>query len=148
MSILIKAVQRRNPLDKNAPLKWYPVQNSTGLVDETEVADQIADETTLNPSEALMAIRQFRKILQRLLLDGHSVKLRNWGTFNTSLNTKGADNKEDLTVGNIQKVNINFLAGEDLKIAMQRANFVWIDKLVEGKKTGSEGGGEDRPEIE
>ena len=57
MSILIKAIQRANPRDKNAPKKWYVVQNSTGLIGETEVADLIADETTLNPAEALMSLR-------------------------------------------------------------------------------------------
>ena len=45
------------------------------MVDESEVAMLIAEETTLNPMEAAMAIRQLRKVMQRLLLDGKSVKL-------------------------------------------------------------------------
>ena len=87
MAILIRAIQRANPRDKNAPKKWYAVQNSTGLVPETKVAELIADETTLNPSEALMSIRQLRKVIQRLMADGHSVKLGDWGTFSPSLNS-------------------------------------------------------------
>lgn len=141
MSILIKAVQRRNPRDMKAEKKWYPVQNSTGQVDETKVADLIADETTLNPAEALMAIRQFRKILQRSLLDGHSVKLGNWGSFSVTLATKGEATKEALTARNIQKVNIVFLPGEDLKNAMQKAEFIWLDK-----PSSSESGENERPD--
>lgn len=150
MSIFLKPVQRRNPLDEDAPAKWYPVQYTTKLVDETEVAELVADETTLNPMEALMAIRQLRKIVQRLLLDGKSVKLGNWGTFNVTLNTEGADTKEELTANNVKRVNINFQAGNDLKNAMQKADFVWLNKIA-GTKTTVSGGSteeEDGPQVQ
>lgn len=144
MSILIKPVQRANPSNKTAAKKWYFVQNSTGMVDETKVAELIADETTLNPAEALMAIRQLRKVMQRLLMDGHSVKLGNWGTFSVTLSTNGGETKDALTAKSINKVNINFQAGEELKTAMQKADFVRIDKLGTGDGTGT---GDDKPDI-
>lgn len=158
MSIFLKPVQRYNPLDKDAPAKWYPVQYTVQLVNETEVAELVADETTLNPMEALMAIRQLRKVVQRLLLDGKSVKLGNWGTFNVTLNTEGADTAEELTANHVKRVNVNFQAGEDMKTAMQKADFVWLNKIVGMENAGepetpgeSEIPGEleeDRPEIE
>lgn len=135
MSIPLKRIARKNPMKPDEVARWYPVQNSTGMIDEDKVAELIADETTLNPVEALMAIRQLRKVAQRLLMDGHSVKLGNWGTFSVTLKTKGADKKEDVKVGNIEKVNVNFQAGEDLKTAMQKAEFIWIDKMVETTET-------------
>ena len=148
MAILIRAIQRANPRDKDAPKKWYAVQNSTGLVPETKVAELISDETTLNPSEALMSIRQLRKIIERLMADGHSVKLGDWGTFSPSVNSKGKDKKEDLKATDINAV-INFQPGEELKAAMQKVEFIWIDKLIEGKtNTGGGSGEDDRPVIE
>lgn len=151
MSIFLKPVQRRNPLKPDEAMKWYPVQNTVKMVDESEVAELIADETTLNPMEAQMAIRQLRKIVQRLLLDGKSVKLGNWGSFNVSLNTEGAATKDALTARNVKSVNINFQPGDELKAAMQKADFVWLNKMVEGKPSepespdsgdGGDGGGE------
>lgn len=144
MSIFLKPVQRRNPADEDAPMKWYPVQYTTKLVDETEVAELIADETTLNPMEAQMAIRQLRKVVQRLLLDGKSVKLGNWGTFNVTLNTEGADTKDALTARNVKMVNINFQPGTELKAAMQRADFVWLNKIT-ADTNGS--GDSDSPDV-
>lgn len=141
MSLFLKPVQRHNPLDKDAPMKWYPVQYTTKLVDESEVAELIADETTLNPMEAQMAIRQLRKVVQRLLLDGKSVKLGNWGTFNVTLSTEGVATKELLTARNVKAVNINFLPGDELKAAMQKADFVWLDKIA-ATSGGSGGSGE------
>lgn len=151
MSIFLKPVQRRNPLKPEEAMKWYPVQNTVKMVDESEVAELIADETTLNPMEAQMAIRQLRKIVQRLLLDGKSVKLGNWGSFNVSLNTEGSATKDELTARNVKSVNINFQPGDELKAAMQKADFVWLNKMVEGNTPGTpdtpeEGGGGETPD--
>lgn len=46
MSIFLKAVQRINPSEPDEPKKWYPVQYTTKMVDENEVAMLIADKTT------------------------------------------------------------------------------------------------------
>lgn len=137
MSIFLKPVQRHNPQKPEEAMKWYPVQYTTKLVDENEVAELIADETTLNPMEAQMAIRQLRKVVQRLLLDGKSVKLGNWGTFNITLNTEGSPTKEALTARNVKTVNINFQPGDELKTALQKADFVWLNKIAEGTGSGS-----------
>lgn len=55
MAILVKPVQRVNPADKDAAKKWYVTQVTTAQVDETQVAMDLADETTLN-----LAIGQIR----------------------------------------------------------------------------------------
>ena len=46
MSIFLKALQRINPQDPKAPKWWFPVQYTTKMVDENEVAMLIADKTT------------------------------------------------------------------------------------------------------
>ena len=151
MTILIKPVQRANPQDAEAPKKWYPVQQTTKQVDETEVAMEIADETTLNPSEALMAVRQLRKIVLRNLLDSKSVRLGNWGSFYATLSTEGAPTKEALTARNVKSVNIIFQPGEELKAAMQHADFAWINKMMEGRNPSATpeqpGGGDQNEDI-
>ncbi len=126
MSIFLKAVQRINPQRPDDPKKWHPVQYTTRLVDEDEVAALMADETTLNAMEAAMAIRQLRKVVQRLLLDSKSVRLGDWGTFSITLNTEGADTRGDLSARNVKHVNINFQPSSELKAAMQKADFVWV----------------------
>lgn len=133
MAILIKPVQRFNPADKRAPRKWYIVQTTTGQVDETQVAMDIANETTLNSSEAMMAIRQLRKIVLRRLLAGESVAIGGWGSFSVTISSTGADSKELLTAKNIKSVNLNFQPDESFKADLQKATFAWVDKLAEGR---------------
>jgi predicted histone-like DNA-binding protein len=147
MSILLNSVQRVNPRDPKAPRKWYFVQHLSAQLSETDVAKFISDETTLNQSEALMAIRQLHKVLVRSLLNGQSIKLGDWGTFDLSINSEGVEKKSDLTVRNIKQVNVNFRAGEELKAELQQAEFVSLDKIALGSKDdgGSGGGGGDDP---
>lgn len=141
MAILVKPVQRVNPSDEDAPKKWYVTQVTAAQVDETQVAMDLADETTLNPSEAMMAIRQLRKILLRRLLGGESVKLGNWGSFSVTLSSTGANTKEEVTARNIKSVNLNFQPDEAFKSDLQKATFAWVDKLADGRNSNSSQGG-------
>lgn len=138
MAILVKAVQRHNPLDEEAPKKWYVTQVTAAQVDETQVAMDLADETTLNPSEAMMAIRQLRKVLLRHLLGGESVKLGNWGSFSVTISSSGADTKESVTARNITSVNLNFQPDEAFKADLQKASFAWVEKLAGGRTNPEE----------
>lgn len=101
----------------------YVTQVTTAQVDETQVAMDLAEETTLPPSEAMMAIRQLRKVLLRRLLGGERVKQGNWGSFSVTISSTGADTKEDVTARNIKNVNLNFQADEAFKNALQKATF-------------------------
>lgn len=148
MSILVKPVQRKNPQKQDDPAKWYPVQSTIKLLDETEVAELLADETTLNPMEAAMAIRQLGKIVLRSLLDSKSVRLGNWATLSATLSSEGSDTKEALTARNIKSVNTNFQPSADLSAALQKADFVWLDKILkgqEGSDSGNTGGEPENP---
>lgn len=137
MAIIIKKIQRIDPRDKNAAKKWYPVQKRTEMVDEISVAELLADETTLNPMEALMSIRQLKKIILRSLLDGKSVKLGDWGSFTVRLETTGADTAETLTAANVKRVKIGFNIGSEMKAAMQGATFVWAENLTKSSSSSS-----------
>ena len=45
--------------------------------------------------------------------------------------------REDLTARNIKAVNIVFQPGSELKPAMQKATFAWLNKLAEGKQSAT-----------
>lgn len=123
MSLLYNKIQRANPAKREEPKKWYLSLKSLGQVGEKEVAKQIADETTLNPKEAEMALAQFEKVLIRLLLDGHSVQLGDWGSFFLTLTCEGCDTEKEATPARVLKINIRFLPGKDLKNAIAAATF-------------------------
>ncbi|MDR2358923.1 MAG: HU family DNA-binding protein, partial [Prevotellaceae bacterium] len=121
MALLYNKVERGNPLDKTAPKKWYAVLKSLGQITERDVAIMVADETTLNRKEAELALDQMEKVLIRLLLDGHSVQLGDWGSFHLTCNSSPSDTKEEVTASNITNLNIRFTPGKELKEAIKKA---------------------------
>lgn len=123
MTLLYNKIQRSNPAKPEDPKKWYLSLKSLGLIREKEVARQIADETTLNPKEAEMALAQLEKILIRLLLDGHTVQLGDWGSFYLTLSCTGAATEKEAVPSNIAKINIRFQPGKGLKTAIAAAAF-------------------------
>ena len=123
MAVFYNKMQRRNPSDASATPKWYPTLRSTGMLKEKEVARQIADETTLNPKEAEMALSQLQKIMLRALHNGQSVQLGDWGSFYLTLNAEGSETEADVNATKVKKVNIRFSPGKELKEAIAKVEF-------------------------
>ena len=115
MAVFYNTVQRGNPGNPSAVRKWYPVIKSVKQVGEKQVAKLIADETTLNRKEAEMALAQFEKVMTRLLLDGYTVQLGDWGSFRFTCNGKGIERQDEVKAEHIKGLNIRFHPGKDLK---------------------------------
>ncbi|MDR1882911.1 MAG: HU family DNA-binding protein [Prevotella sp.] len=123
MPIFFNKVERGLPADPSAPKQWYPVLKSTGLVREREVAKLLADETTLNPKEAEMAVSQLLKVVTNLLLNGNTVQLGNLGSFRLTANTEGSATEAEVSAAKIKKLNVRFSESEELKEAIKKATF-------------------------
>jgi DNA-binding protein, histone-like, putative len=130
MAVLFNKVERINPQDRTAPKKWYPSLKTIKQVQQKEVAKEIADETTLNPKEAEMALEQLLKVLVRELLASNSVQLGDWGSFSLTCSGTPSDTKEEVTAQNIKSLNLRFSAGRALKNALAEATFKPAESLV------------------
>jgi predicted histone-like DNA-binding protein len=132
MPILYNKTERGNPVNPAAPKRWYPVLKSTKMMRDREVAKLLADETTLNPKEAEMALSQLLKVVTTALLNGHTVQLGELGSFRLTVSAEGSDTKEEVTANKIKKVNLRFTESEDLKNALKKAKFIDTASLTNG----------------
>lgn len=130
MPILLKPVRKTNPQRLTEAPKWYVTQARVCLVDEDQVASDIAEGTTLNPSEAMMAIRQLRKVLLHHLQNGESVRLGNWGSFSLSISSTPSDTMDEVGAHSIRSINLNFRADESFKADLQKTTCVWLNRLA------------------
>ena len=133
MAVFFNTVERVNPADPKGKKKWYPVIKSVKQVGGREVANIIAEETTLNHKEAEMALSQFGKAMKRLLLDGYTVQLEEWGSFRLTCNGSGAEKKEAVNVQNIKGVNVRFAPSKDLKQGIDKAEFKAVESMSSRK---------------
>ena len=73
MLILYNKAARKNLSKPKEAAKWYPVLRSTGMLKEREVAKLIADETTLNPKEAIARVElKDIEVLTKKVTEGNS----------------------------------------------------------------------------
>lgn len=140
MAIIYDKVHKKNPFDRST--KWYASVKTIKQVDEHEVARLIADETTLNPYEAQMAIAQLEKVLLRLLKSGYSVRLGNWASFSVTVSSDGADTPEEVSANLIKEVHANCRFSPAFRNELQRAKFVSVAKLL-GQSGRTENEGQD-----
>ncbi len=129
MAIFYNKMQRKNPSKPTEPAKWYPVLRRVEMMKEKDVALHIADETTLNPKEAEMAVSQLKKVLITALLNGQSVQLGDWGTFHLTLSSEGVATEAEVSPSLVKKINIRFQAGKALQEAIDKAQFIEASTL-------------------
>jgi predicted histone-like DNA-binding protein len=129
MALFYKKVQRGNPANPSAPKLWYPILRTLGLIKEKQVAKLLADETTLNPKEAEMALYQLLKVLLRLLLDGHSVQLGELGTFRLVVRTEGSEKEADANATKIKNLLLQFTSSPTVREQLSHAEYKEIASL-------------------
>ena len=128
MSLYYHKVQRPNPLKPKEEKKWYIGVKSIGRMAEKQVAKEIAEETTLNPKEAEMAIYQFKKVLTKALLDGKTIQLGELGTFRITVKSKGVEKEAEVSPAWVKQVKLNFLPSPSLNKSLQEAKFTPVVK--------------------
>ncbi len=102
-------------------------------MDEHAVARLISDETTLNPKEAEMAIYQLEKVMGRLLLNGYTVQIGEFGSFSLTANSIGCKDEIEVTGDTIKRVRIVFRASRQFKALLKTAKFKPVTEMLPKK---------------
>ena len=128
MPIYLNRVARANPQDLSE-VKYYPSVKTIRMVDDDEIADLISDETTLNPMEAKMAIRQYHKVLMRILKDSKSAKLGDIGTLYTTCTGEGVATPEEVVPAKVKKINLRLRSSKKVNIDLNETPLKMFDTL-------------------
>ncbi|WP_423127148.1 HU family DNA-binding protein [Gaoshiqia sp. Z1-71] len=123
MSILYKKVQRINPRDPEGARKWYISPKRIGQKSVKEIAEALAKNTTLSRGEASLVIDELQSVILSTLLDGYTVQMGDWGTFQLTVNSEGTDTEAESSPDKIKGVNIRFRPGKEMKEAIAKASF-------------------------
>lgn len=134
MTVFYDKIKRKNPAKPMLAPKWYVQVKSLPTIDEKEVARQLTEETTLNAKEAEMAIAQLRKVLLRNLLDGHTVRLGDWGYFYLTVSSAGAEEEKEALPSKVKKVNLNFRYEKTFQEALNKASFISVESMQKKEK--------------
>jgi predicted histone-like DNA-binding protein len=104
----------------------------------SKLAAQIEETSSLSKGDVVHTVGILTTEIRKVLVCGDRVKIPELGTFFMTLSCKGAETKEELSVRNIEKVNIRFLPDKSLKLVNSALSSTRSDNNVSFAVKGSE----------
>lgn len=116
MPVMYSLSEKGIPGNPTAPKKFYATAKSSGEVSFRSLSKEIAaSSTTVSDTDVLAVLNDLSKALSRHLSEGKIVRFGDFGSFQISLSSEGADVAEKFNPTLIKKSKILFRPGIDLR---------------------------------
>jgi len=116
MAVSYVIIPRTNPLDKLSPQKFYAMAKSRGEFTFRKLSKEIAEgSTTVSDTDVLAVLNDLTKVLRRHLENGEIVRFGDFGAFQITLSSDGAETEEKFHSAMIKSAKVTFRPGIDLK---------------------------------
>jgi predicted histone-like DNA-binding protein len=116
MAVNYVLVPKANPQDREAPKKFYAQAKSRGEFTFRKLAKEIVEgSTTVSDTDVLAVLNDLTKILRRHLDNGEIVRFGDFGSFQISICSEGAEEPGKFHSSLIKNPKVTFRPGIDLK---------------------------------
>ncbi|MDR3286218.1 MAG: HU family DNA-binding protein [Prevotellaceae bacterium] len=116
MAVHFVVIERGNPNDPAAPKKFYAQAKGAGELTFKKLSKEIAEgSTTVSDTDVLAVLNDLTKLLKRHLDAGEIVRFGDFGTFQISVSSTGAETEAKFNASHIHSPKVIFRAGVDLK---------------------------------
>ena len=124
MTIRYKIVKTATPGVKGGgEYKYYPRIYNRKKMDLEELSRSISRMSSLHEVDVLGVLTILVSELPGLLLDNHTIRLGEFGTFSLHANGIPSDTPEEVNAGKITGVKVAFLPGKRIKRKLKDAKF-------------------------
>jgi predicted histone-like DNA-binding protein len=123
MSVKFNIVQRGNPINREAPKKFYASIQASGRLSLRQLAAIAADRSTLTEADFMAAVESFLAIIPRELAKGNIVELGDFGSFWLRATSDGAETAEEVRSDQISGVLPRFNPGRVFKDVLEKIKF-------------------------
>jgi predicted histone-like DNA-binding protein len=123
MAISYVVNQRVNPRDPQAPRKFYAMAKSTGEETTRQLCTEISKRTGLSTSDVIAVVEAFIDLIPERLVEGNIVRLGDFGSFNITLSSDGADKAENFASSMIKGNSLNFRPGKIIEKVLSTADY-------------------------
>jgi predicted histone-like DNA-binding protein len=114
MSILIKPIERANPLNREEK-KYYASVATRGTIDLDGLADLICKFSSLSKGDVHSVLFNLLDAIPHELLDGKVVKLGKLGSLSLNVDSEGVATAEEVTGDLVKSVHVIFRPGQEFK---------------------------------
>ncbi len=124
MSVKYTIAERHNPANPTAPKKWYANVKADGELTFKELSKEIAQgSTTVSDTDVMAVLNDLIKVLGRNLANGKIVRFGDFGSFQISISSEGAEKEVAFSPSLIKSARIQFRPGADLKDVTKTLKF-------------------------
>ena len=123
MSVKYNVVERGNPIDRDAPKKFYPSIQSSGRTTLRKLSERIAQISTVSSADTMAVLEALLTVIPQELAAGNIVELGDFGSFWLRATTEGADAAESVHATQITKVLPRFNPGREFKKELDSIQF-------------------------
>ena len=124
MTIKFNIVQRPNPLDREAPKKFYPSIQSSGRRSVRQLTQRITQMCTVSSPDTMAVLESFLTIIPQELAEGNIVELGDFGSFWLRSNSEGSEQIELVNGNQVKNILPRFIPGKEFKKALTNVDFV------------------------
>jgi len=116
MAVSYVVVGRGNPLKPENPKKFYAQAKASGEVTLKRLSREIAKgSTTVSDTDVLAVLNDLTKMLTRHLSEGRIVRFGDFGAFQITVSSTGAETESEFNASLIDKAKVIFRPGIDLR---------------------------------
>jgi predicted histone-like DNA-binding protein len=123
MAVKFTVTEKGNPQNAQAPKKWYANAKSTGDVNLRSLGKEIAQRSTVSPADTQAVLVALTEVLVEHLADSKIVRLGDFGAFQISIGSEGAETAAKFNASLIKKSKVVFRAGIDIKEMLNNLKF-------------------------
>lgn len=124
MTVKYNVIERKNPLKPTEAPKFYASAKADGEVSFKALAKEIAGAgSTVSDTDVLAVLNDLTKALVKYLAEGKIVRFGDFGSFQVSVSSNGAETAEKFTASNITGNKIQFRPGVDLKAMLATVKY-------------------------
>ena len=129
MAIKYNIIERKNILKPSEPAKFYASAKADGEVSFKALAKEIAAAgSTVSDSDMLAVLNDLNKLLIKHLSEGKIVRFGDFGSFQVSVSSTGAETEAKFSSSNITGNKIQFRPGAELKAMLATAKYEKLKK--------------------
>lgn len=116
-------MQKVNPRKPENPKKWYAISVTKGDISLRELSKEIAEISTVSTVDTMAVIESLLQLIPRHVVAGQIVRLGDFGSFCVRLSSQGTDTEKDWKTHLINKANLCFRPGKELKNQLDNVIF-------------------------
>ena len=135
MPIYYVVIEKRNPMAPEEPKKWYAQAKSITDINLRQLAKKIVQRCTVNAADTVAVLEALNQILVEELSEGKIVRFGDFGSFQVTLGSEGAETEKKFHVGMIKTLKIRFRPGIALRELLNNPTF---EKYPSNKKEETE----------